>query len=83
MTSKLVLFAAVAASTLVTSKAARAQGSVNVQITLRGDVGQYAGMCAASGGEDKLNGSLQLVSFDNDDGTALYQGTLERKTGVR
>jgi hypothetical protein len=82
MISKLALFAAVAASTLVTSKAARAQGSVNVEITLRGDVGQYAGMCAASGGEDKLTGDLQLISHDDADGTALYQGTLARKTAV-
>jgi hypothetical protein len=82
MTSKLILFAAVAASTLVPGRASQAQGTVNVVITARGDVGQYAGMCAASGGEDKLTGDLQLISFDDEDRTALYQGTLERKTAV-
>lgn len=81
MTSRIVLFAAVAACALVPG-AARAQGSVNVVITARGDVGQYAGMCGSRAGEDKLSGDLQLVNYDTDDNTALYQGTLNRKTAV-
>jgi len=82
MTSRIVLFTAVAASALVPGGAAQAQGPVNVVITARGDVGQYAGMCGDHAGEDKLSGGLQLVSFDKEDGTALYQGTLDRKTSV-
>ena len=76
------LFTALAASALVPGRTARAQGPVNVVITLKGDVGQYAGMCGSHGGEDKLSGGLQLVSFDQQDRTALYQGMLERKTSV-
>ena len=34
------------------------------------------------GGEDKLSGGLQLVSFDQEDRTALYQGMLERTASV-
>jgi hypothetical protein len=82
MISRIVLFTAIAASALAPSRAARAQGPVNVVITARGDVGQYAGMCGSHTGEDKLSGGLQLVNFDKDDGTALYQGTLDRKTAV-
>ena len=79
MTSRIVLFTAVAATALVAGRAAGAQGPVNVVITARGDVGQYAGMCGHRAGEDELSGGLQLVSFDKEDGTGLYQGTLERK----
>src|SRR5829696_5854655 len=82
MTSTIVLFTAVAATALVPAKTLRAQGPVNVVITARGDVGQYAGMCGSHSGEDKLTGGLQLVNFDAEDGTAFYQGTLERRTGV-
>lgn len=82
MPSRMFLFSAIAASALVPGSAARGQGPVNVVITARGDVGQYAGMCGDRAGEDKLAGSLQLVSFDKEDGTALYQGTLTRKTAV-
>jgi hypothetical protein len=82
MTSRIVLFTAVAAGALVPGRAARAQGPVNVVITARGDVGQYAGMCGSHAGEDKLSGGLQLVSFDKEDGTALYQGKLDRMTAV-
>jgi hypothetical protein len=39
-------------------------------------------MCGDRAGEDKLSAGLQLVSFDKEDGTALYQGTLDRKTSV-
>jgi hypothetical protein len=81
MTSRIALFT-VLASALVSVRAAQAQGPVNVVVTLRGDVGQYAGMCGSRTGEDKLTGGLQLVSFDKEDNTALYQGTLERKTSV-
>jgi hypothetical protein len=82
MTSRFILFTALAANALVPDRPALAQGPVNVVVTLRGDVGQYAGMCGNHGGEDKLSGGLQLVSFDQDDGTALYKGTLDRKTAV-
>ena len=82
MISRTVLLAAVAASALVWSTPAPAQGPVNVVITLRGDVGQYAGMCGNRAGEDKLSGGLQLVNFDPEDSTALYQGTLDRNTSV-
>ena len=73
---------AVAASALVAGRAARAQDPVDVVITARGDVGQYAGMCGNRAGEDKLSGGLQLVNFDKEDGTALYQRTLDRTTAV-
>ena len=81
-TSRRVLCAAVATSALVHGTALRAQGPVNVVITARGDVGQYAGMCGSRSGEDKLTGGLQLVDFDREEGTAFYQGTLDRKTAV-
>jgi hypothetical protein len=77
-----VLLAAVAATVLAPSRTIRAQGPVNVVITLRGDVGQYAGMCGSHAGEDKLTGNMELVSYDAEDGTALYQGTLDRTTAV-
>ena len=82
MTSRSALLTAVAAMMLVPGRSARAQGPVNVVVTLRGDVGQYAGMCGSRAGEDKLSGGLQLVNFDPEDSTALYQGTLDRKTAV-
>ncbi len=82
MTPRILLFTAVAVSVLGPAGAARAQGPVNVVITARGDVGQYAGMCGSRAGEDKLSGGLQLVDFDQEDGTALYQGTLDRNTAV-
>jgi hypothetical protein len=67
---------------LVPGGTAQGQGQVNVVITSRGDVGQYAGMCGSRAGEDKLTGGLQVVSYDQDDGSALYEGTLERRTAV-
>src|SRR5262245_43643869 len=79
---RVVLFTACVVTSLVPSRTIRAQGPVNVVITLRGDVGQYAGMCGSHGGEDKLTGNLELVSYDAEDRTALYQGTLDRKTAV-
>ncbi len=82
VTSSVVLRTALAASALVHGTAAMAQGPVNVVITARGEVGQYAGMCGPRAGEDKLSGGLQLINFDQEDGTALYRGTLERKTSV-
>ncbi|HEY8256514.1 MAG TPA: hypothetical protein VIG08_02550 [Gemmatimonadales bacterium] len=82
LTFRIVVCAALAASVLVPGRTARAQGPINVVITLRGDVGQYAGMCGSPGGEDKMSGSIELVSFDPEDGSAFYQGTLERKTAV-
>jgi hypothetical protein len=39
-------------------------------------------MCGNRAGQDKLTGRLQLVSFDQEDGTAFYQGTLDRRTAV-
>lgn len=82
MTVRIAFFTAVAAGAFLPIGPALAQGPVNVVITLSGDVGQYAGMCGNRSGEDKLSGGLQLVSFDKEDGTALYQGTLNRKTAV-
>ncbi len=82
VTVRMVLLTALTAGAIVPGRTVRAQGTVNVVVTLRGDVGQYAGMCGSHGGEDKLTGGLQLVSFDKDDGTAMYQGTLDRKTAV-
>jgi hypothetical protein len=82
MVSRCVTIAAVASGMLLLARPSGAQGPVDVVVTLRGDVGQYAGMCGVHGGEDKLSGRLQLVSFDEDDGTAFYQGTLNRKTSV-
>jgi hypothetical protein len=82
LSSRVALLTAVGATVLAPSRTVRAQGPVNVIITLRGDVGQYAGMCGSHGGEDKLTGKLALVSYDAEDGTALYQGALDRKTAV-
>jgi hypothetical protein len=82
MTARIALFTILAASALVPGTTADAQGPINVVITLRGDVGQYAGMCDAHAGEDKLTGGLQLVSYDKEDGSAMYQGTLARTTAV-
>jgi hypothetical protein len=79
MTSRIALYTALAGAVV---PAARAQAPVDVVITARGDVGQYAGMCGNRAGEDKLTGSLELVSYDDEDGTALYRGTLDRKTAV-
>jgi hypothetical protein len=79
---RMAVLTALAAAALIPNRSARAQGPVNVVITLRGDVGQYAGMCGSHGGEDKLTGDLQLVSYDEEDRTAFYQGTLDRKTAV-
>ena len=78
MTSRSVLLTAVAAIALVPGRSARAQGPVNVVITLRGDVGQYAGMCGSRTGEDKLSGGLQVKwCFAHLDGSARMNVTLE------
>jgi hypothetical protein len=79
---RIVLITTLAVTAPIAGRTAVAQDPINVIITLRGDVGQYAGMCGNPGGEDKLSGSIQLVSFDQEDGTAFYEGTLERKSAL-
>ena len=73
---RIVLITTLAVTAPIAGRTAVAQDPINVIITLRGDVGQYAGMCGNPGGEDKLSGSIQLISFDQEDRTAFYEGTL-------
>ena len=54
---------------------------VSVTILSLGDVGNYAGMCGAPAGADELSGVLEL-KFQDDDGSALYEGRLMRTTSV-
>lgn len=72
-----LVIGAVASAAAATNAAAQ----VHVAIVAKGDVGQYAGMCAAAGGTDSLDGILALKEL-GDDGTALYAGRLIRITEV-
>jgi hypothetical protein len=69
-----------AATDAVPTNPARA-AQVHIALVATGDVGQYAGMCDAAGGTDSLDGILDLKDL-GDDGTALYEGRLNRVTEV-
>lgn len=58
-----------------------ASAQVRVAIVVKGDVGNYQGMCDGGTGTDSLAGTLHLRSLD-DDGHAFYEGRLSRVTEV-
>ena len=58
-----------------------ASAQVRVLIVVKGDVGNYQGMCDGGTGTDSLAGTLDLRGLD-EDGHAFYEGRLGRVTEV-
>jgi len=72
-------YLAAAAGLLLAGLPLPSAAQVKVKVVATGDVGQYAGMCGASGGTDVLQGVLEVDNLDSD-GSARYKGVLTRET---